>query len=64
MKNPFARVNPTMDQAATMAGLGTKFASVYADISACLPDSPYKTEALMYLEKAGMMANKGITHAT
>lgn len=61
---PFRRVLPTQDQTATMAGLNAKFASLYLDIEANLPDSPYKTEALMKLEIAGMLATKGITHGS
>ena len=45
-----------------MAGLGQKFASLYEDLVASLPESVYKTEALKTLELVGMLANKGITH--
>lgn len=62
MQNPFARVTPTQDQAARMAGLNRAFASLYEDISACVPESHYKTEALKQIEVAGMLATKGITH--
>lgn len=62
--NPFRRVTPDPEQHAIIAGLTAKFASLYADISACLPDSRYKTEALMQLEIAGMVTTKGITHGT
>lgn len=64
MLNPFRRVMPTPDQAATMAGLGRKLHSTYEDLCANLPDGPYKVEALMHLEKVGMLANKAITHGT
>ena len=60
--HPFDRVNPTPDQAATMAGLGKAFASLYEDLCANLPDSTYKTEALKHLEFVGMLTNKAITH--
>lgn len=62
-KNPFLRVTPTDDQAATMAGLGKKLASLYEDIDACLPTSHYKADALKTLELVGMLTNKGVTHA-
>lgn len=62
--NPFSRVTPDPDQTAMMAGLSRKLASVYEDISACVPDCDYKTEALKALTAAGMWANKGITHGT
>lgn len=61
--NPFARILPTEDQTAVMAGLNTKCASLYEDISACVPDSEHKTEALKHLVIVGMLANKGITHS-
>ena len=62
--HPFYRVTPSMDQTAAMAGIGQKCASLYADLCAVLPDSRYKTEALMQLEIVGMLASKGITHGT
>lgn len=61
--HPFTRVTPTIDQQATMAGLGKAFASLYEDIVANLPESPYRAEALKYLEMASMFSSKGITHA-
>ena len=60
--HPFIRKTPTPEQAATMAAIGKDCASLYEDISAAVPDSLYKTEALKHLEIVGMMVNKGITH--
>jgi hypothetical protein len=60
--SPFQRVTPTPEQHATMVALAKKAESLYEDISAVVPDSHYKTEALRHLELVAMMANKGITH--